>query len=34
MIVWGVIWMITLLVIAVAVVIYYILRYDYYFPND
>tara|TARA_B000000557_G_C20592132_1_gene366044 strand:- start:522 stop:626 length:105 start_codon:yes stop_codon:yes gene_type:complete len=34
MIVWGVIWMITLLVIAVAVVIYYILRYDHYFPNN
>ena len=31
MIVWGIIWMIAILLICVTVVIYYIIRYDHYF---
>ena len=34
MVVWSIVWMITILLISVSVVIYYILRYDHYFPND
>jgi len=34
MIVWSIVWMITLLVMAVTTVIYYIMRYDLYHPND
>ena len=34
MIVWSIIWMITLLVLAVMAVIYYIMRYDLYHPTD
>ena len=34
MVVWSIVWMILILVISVAVVIYYIMRYDHFFPND
>ena len=34
MVAWSIVWMILILVISVAVVIYYIMRYDHFFPND
>jgi len=34
MVVWDIVWMIVILLISVSVVIYYILRYDHFFPND
>ena len=34
MVVWGVIWMIAILLIAVGVVIVYIFKYDDWYPND
>jgi len=34
MIVWGVVNMVIILLILVSIMIYYILRWDYFFPND
>ncbi len=33
-VVWSIIWMIAILLISVAIVIYYIMRYDHFWPND
>ena len=33
MIVWSVIWMVAILLVAVAIVIYYIFKYDEWYPN-
>ena len=33
MVVWGVIWMIAILLVAVLIVIYYIFKYDEWYPN-
>ena len=34
MVVWSIVWMIVILLISVSVVIYYIMRYDHFFPNE
>ena len=34
MIVWSIIWMIAILLVAVSILIYYIIRYDHFVPND
>ncbi len=34
MVVWSIVWMITILLISVAIVIYYIMRYDHFWPNE
>ena len=33
-VVWSIVWMIGILLISVGVVIYYIMRYDHFWPND
>ena len=34
MVIWSIIWMVFILVICVSIVIYYILRFDHFWPNE